>query len=227
MATTQITSTLIADEAVTTAKLDDDAVTTAKIDDEAVTAAKMATTQDWSNKTITMPAAGITGAMLTSGGWTYTAQTATTSGTTVVLTTAIPAWATEVQILFNGVSTNTNGQMPLVELGDAGGYEDTSYTQCVGTTSGSAAQEGGGSDGFYLGDNFAASGEAYSGIMHLARWATDEHLWIAGGTFNASGGNISYMAGQKTLSEALTSIRLNTPGAAATFDAGEARVRYR
>lgn len=58
MASTQITETLIADEAVTTAKLDDDAVTTAKIDDEAVTAGKMAATLDLSSKALTLPATG-------------------------------------------------------------------------------------------------------------------------------------------------------------------------
>jgi hypothetical protein len=202
-------------------------VTTGLIADGAVTGDKVNATFDISGKTVTLPAAAVTGAMLTSGGWTYTAQTATTSGTTVVLTTAIPSWATEVEIIFNGVSTNTNGQMPIVELGDVGGYEDTSYTQCVATVSSTSVAESGGSDGFYLADNFAAAGELFSGVMRLTRWATDEHLWIAGGNFNASGGNVSFMAGQKTLSEALTSIRLNTPGAAATFDAGEARVRYR
>ncbi len=186
------------------------------IEDLAITADKLAATLDLSGKTLTLR-----------GGWTYTAQVATTSGSTVELTTAIPSWATEVEVIFNGVSTGTNDQMPIVELGDAGGYEQTAYTQCVATISATAAAESGGSDGFYLADNFAASGELFSGVMRLTRWDSAEHLWIAGGTFNASGGNISHMAGQKTLSEALTSIRLNTPGAAALFDAGEARVRYR
>jgi hypothetical protein len=35
------------------------------------------------------------------------------------------------------------------------------------------------------------------------------------------------VAGTMIISEALTSIRLNTPGGTATFDAGEARIRYR
>lgn len=161
-------------------------------------------------------------------GWTYGAQTATTSGTTVELSAAIPAWATEIEILFNGVSTNTANQPPLIQLGDSGGYETTSYVASVGVIEATNCGETDITAGFQTAraGEYAAA-DAMHGVVRLVRWDTAEHHWIATGTLTASGAEMHFVAGSKTLSDALTSIQLTTPAGAATFDAGEARVRYR
>jgi hypothetical protein len=65
------------------------------------------------------------------------------------------------------------------------------------------------------------------GVVRLARWDAAEHLWLASGNLTADGAELHLVAGTMIISEALTSIRLNTPGGTATFDAGEARIRYR
>lgn len=161
-------------------------------------------------------------------GWTYGAQTATTSGTTVELSAAIPTWASEIEILFNGVSTDTANQPPLIQLGDSGGYETTSYVASVGVIEATNCGETDITAGFQTaraGEYDAA--DAMRGVVRLVRWDTAEHHWIATGTLTASGAEMHFVAGSKTLSDALTSIQLTTPAGAATFDAGEARVRYR
>jgi hypothetical protein len=246
-AQTRIKTTGIADEAVTTAKIADNAVTTGKvaldtltasdlapdsvgsselqtdavgsdeIDDGAVSAADLAATLDLSDKTLTLR-----------GGWTYTAQTATTSGTAVELSTTIPTWATEIEVILAGVSTNTASQPPLVQLGDAGGYETASYVASAAVIEATNAGETDITAGFQTAraGEYAAA-DAMSGVVRLTRWDAAEFQWLAEGIITASGAELHFLSGSKTTSEVVTSIRLTTPGGAATFDAGEARVRYR
>lgn len=217
IATDTVVAGNIAAGAIGTSELATDAVETADIKDGQVTAAKLAATLDLSGKTLTLR-----------GGWTYGAQVATTSGTTVELSTAIPSWATEIEVLLNGVSTNTINQPPLIQLGDAGGYEITGYVASVAVIEATNAGETDITAGFQVaraGDYAAA--DTMIGVVRLTRWDDAEHLWFADGNVTASGAELHFLSGSKTLSEALTSIRLNTPGGTATFDAGEARVRYR
>jgi len=161
--------------------------------------------------------------------WTYTAQTATTAGTTVELTTSIPAWATDVEIILNGVSTSTDNQPPIIQLGDSGGYETTGYDSSAHNIS---TGDVGGSynytDGFYtIRIPGAEALAAHNIIFTLTRWDADEHYWhcLGGGSNGEHDHCLSY--GNKTLSGSLDRIRLTTPGGSATFDGGEARVRYR
>lgn len=187
------------------------------IEDEAVTAAKLAATLDLSSKTLTLR-----------GGWNYSAQTATTSGTSVELTTAIPSWATEIEVMLSGVSTDAVNQPALIQLGDAGGYETTSYVASVAVIETTNCGETNITAGFQTAraGEYAAADEL-TGVVRLSRWDASEHLWLAHGVITASGSEIHFLSGSKTLSDALTSIQLTTPGGTAAFDAGEARVRYR
>lgn len=156
--------------------------------------------------------------------WTYTAQTATTTGTTVVLTTAIPSTAVEFEVILNGVSTDANSEPPIVQFGDAGGYETADYVTSISKPAGGEDD----TNGFYsdLVADYSAS-EAVSCVMRFVRWDSSEHLWH--GTISAiiSGENARSGFGTKTTSAALTSVRLNTPSGTDAFNAGEARVRYR
>jgi len=155
--------------------------------------------------------------------WTYTSITATTSGTSVTLTTAIPTDALEIEVLFNGVSTNTASQPPIVRLGDAGGVETTGYTGSVRGPTGETTV----TDGLYPFRTTAwAAADVLTGRMRLSRWDPSLHQWLADG-LSQDGSNLSTFSGSKTTSEVLTTITLTTPGGTATFDAGSARVRYR
>jgi hypothetical protein len=159
--------------------------------------------------------------------WTYGSVVATTSGTSVTLSNAIPSWATEIEIILIGVSTNTANQPPLIQLGDSGGVETSGYVSVTGVISGSSAAEAADTDGFtsYDETSFAAA-TAVTGSLKLTRWDASDHLWIAEGKFT-DGTLINLVSGIKTTSAVLSSVFLTTTGGAATFDAGNGRVRYR
>ncbi len=159
--------------------------------------------------------------------WTYGSQVATTSGTTVALSTAIPTWATEIEVLLSGVSTGTANQPPLIQLGDSGGYETSGYLATVVDSGGSVAAQS--TDGVptVAAASFLAA-HLVHGVVKFCRWDTGEHIWLVTGTATNSAGTFgAFISGTKTTSAALDRIQLTTTGGAATFDAGEARIRYR
>lgn len=163
-----------------------------------------------------------------SSAWTYGSQTATTSGTTVVLTTAIPSDAQEVEIIFNGVGTDAAAGSPMIQLGTSGptyvttGYVDEMMRVASGTTT-----SGSETNAFHL-ERVASHSAArvVYGVMRLTRWDTSEHLWLCTYTGRMSSNAVCHSSGSITLGSALVAIQLNTDNGTANFDAGEARVRY-
>lgn len=159
------------------------------------------------------------------GGWEYSDQTGTSAGTSVELITDLPSTVVEIEIMLNGVSTNTASQPPIIQLGDAGGYETTEYVHITqfGTNYESDT------DAFYPHDtaNWDAA-DVIDSVIRLTRWDVSENLWHCQSMSVVNGESAARRGfGTKTLSSTLTSIRLTTPGGSATFDAGEARIRYR
>ncbi len=167
---------------------------------------------------------GLTGVAVAQAGWTYGSQVATNTGTTVVLTTAIPTSATEVQVILKSTGTNTSSQPPIIQLGDGEGYETSGYLTGVCHTGANEID----TDGFYSHTtaNYA-NVDHMTGVMCLERWDPSEHTWVGTGNFYDENQLTTRSVGQKTTSAVLTSIRLTTPGGSATFDNGEARVRWR
>jgi hypothetical protein len=159
--------------------------------------------------------------------WTYGSVNDSLDGTTEELITSIPSTAIEVKILLSGVSIDAANQHVVVQLGDAGGYETTGYTSYVERNSGASAVLSD-TDGFHTSlDADTDAAHTMDGVITLTRWDTSEHLWMAQIMTVNSLPLIFYGFGTKTLSEALTSIRLNTQSGTDNFDAGEARVMYR
>jgi len=155
--------------------------------------------------------------------WTYTTIVSTTSGTSITVTTSIPSDAMEVEVMLNGVSTNTSSQPPVIRLGDAGGVELTGYTGVVRGPNGESAV----TDGFYtFRVNAWNAADIVSGRFRLTRWDPNLHLWMADGISNIIS-KLSTFSGRKTTSQSLTTISLSTPSGVATFDLGSVRVRYR
>ena len=162
--------------------------------------------------------------------WTYGSQTATTTGTSVVLSTSIPAWATEVEIIFRGVGTDANSEPPIVELGHtAGTYITTGYDSIIAVVGGASVSEEDDTDGFYTSTiaDWNAN-DTFDGIIRLVRWDIAEHIWQAAinGTEKTEP-TYSTGHGEVDVTSALDSIRLTTPTGSDAFNAGEARVRWR
>jgi hypothetical protein len=162
--------------------------------------------------------------------WTYGSQVATTSGTTVVLSAAIPSTVVEIEIMLTIVSTSANDQPPIVQIGDTDGYDTTGYEYIDMNIAAGGMYADVRTDGFATLSRRAGAytaAEGISGTMTLTRWDSTEHLWLARGEFYDDNTHGEFGSGHYTLSAALDRIRLTTPGGVATFDAGEARLRYR
>ncbi|MHA2064700.1 MAG: hypothetical protein ACXABY_10030 [Candidatus Thorarchaeota archaeon] len=157
--------------------------------------------------------------------WTYDTQTATTSAGPIEISTSIPSDAVEVEIFLDSVSADAAGYMAL-EVGHSGGWETSGYEGGLFSVSTAIVLEEASTSNFYFTlTSQQVDGSTFTGIIRLHRWDASEHLWFC--TINSlnTAGSAQRGAGSITLSGALSKLRL-TDGAA-SFDAGEARVRYR
>ena len=200
----KVTGGKIGDLEISTAKIANDAITTAKIVNDAITTAKIAnlnvTPEKLSQK-------------ITSG----TSQSAT--GTSIDFT-GIPSWVKKVTVMLNGVSTTGNSYF-LIQLGDAGGVESTSYVS-VHTVAASTVDTASNTSGF-----LASGGNNtrfYYGAMQIFLNASNN--WAATGMFNDGLSNTYSSSGAKTLSDTLDRIRVTTVIGTDTFDAGSINIIY-
>jgi len=219
-----VTPTKLNSTAAPTVVVADNEVTTAKILDANVTNAKLASDIDASKLTTgTLPIARIADAAVTpaklSQPLTLATAQSTTSGTSIDFT-GIPSWVKRITVMLNGVSTSGTSNV-LFQLGDSGGFESTGYN----STSLSAATTvltSNSTAGFLLFANVAT--DARSGVLLLTQ--ISGNTWIASGTFKVSTVTNCFVAGDKTLSDALTQIRLTTVNGTDTFDAGSVNIMY-
>ncbi len=147
-----------------------------------------------------------------------TAQ-ATTSGTEKDFT--IPAWAKRVTVNLAGVSTNGTDPF-MIQLGDSGGIETTVYVASAFNFAGQVDF----TTGFGL-MTLATAALAFHGSVILNLVDASTNTWTAFGGTNSSGsGNSWCNSGGKSLSAALTTVRLTTLNGTDTFDAGKVNVLF-
>lgn len=240
-----VTTAKIADDAVTNAKLanmatarikgratagsgDPEDITLSQVLDMVGSAARgdilFRGASDWSRL-----AAGTSGHYLKTNGAgadpTWAAQTvqgitlatpvASTSGTSIDFT-GIPAGTKRITVTLNGVSVSASG-LPMIQIGDSGGIENTGYTGRVNGTNFSA--------GFTL---VTSSGGAYvhhaTAVLNLVNSSTN--TWAVGSCGVNDGGAAYTAAGYKALSATLDRVRITTSTGTDTFDAGEINISY-
>jgi len=149
---------------------------------------------------------------------------ASTSGTSIDFT-SIPSWVKRITVMFGNVSTSGTS-IPLVQLGDSGGIENTGYLSCgtyiangSGTTVTSTA-------GFNL-TGFHTAAYVFQGTLTISLLNSTTNQWTAAGTFSVnSNGSTAWCAGAKTLSDVLTQVRITTVNGTDTFDAGTINILY-
>jgi len=147
-----------------------------------------------------------------------TAQ-ASTSGTTISFT-GIGTWSKRVTVAFDDVSTAAASDIRIV-IGDAGGLEVTGYTSTcayidaspvIGTSAG----------GFLIASTVAGS-TLLNGVITITNIQNND--WVSSGTLSDNiGGQIHSSGGQKTLSDAITRLRIDC--VSSTFDGGTINVLY-
>jgi hypothetical protein len=147
----------------------------------------------------------------------------TVSGTSVDFTD-IPAWVKRITVMFSGVSTNGTS-LPQIQLGDAGGVENTGYAgTSANIKSGVAVQQM--SAGFTLAGaaNWLAASVVQGGVTISN---VSGNTWAAFGMLGGSNDTLVYFtAGSKTLSDTLTQVRITTVNGTDAFDAGSINILY-
>ena len=150
-----------------------------------------------------------------------------TSGTSIDFT-GIPSWAKRVTVLISGVSTSGTSS-PIVQIGDSGGIETTSYL-----AAGSIHQMSQlnsittFTNGFPIAPTNAAWGATavFQGAISIEKLTGN--TWIARGMFYNSTATVQTYGstGSKSLSDVLDRIRITTDGGTDTFDAGTINVSW-
>ena len=228
LATNSVTTIKITDLNVTTAKIADLNVTTGKIADDAVTNAKLANVATATFKGRTTAGTGdpedMTVAQVRALLTVTATAVASTSGTAIDFT-GIPASATRITVMFEGVSTDGN-TIPLLQIGDSGGIESSGYAGVVSSLSnGGAIVASNHSTGFSLHGGWGV-GVLMHGSVTLTLLNSSSNLWCVSGVVGRSNSaDSAVVAGSKALSATLDRVRITT-NSADTFDAGSINIQY-
>jgi hypothetical protein len=147
----------------------------------------------------------------------------TLTGTSVDFT-SIPSWVKRITVMFSGLSVNGTS-VPIIQLGDAGGIENTGY---LGGASGISA--GVATSNFTTGFGITNANLAAS-ILHgsivLTLIDASTNTWVAFGTNSKSDTNYSNVTGgSKSLSATLDRVRITTVNGTDAFDAGSINILY-
>jgi hypothetical protein len=148
--------------------------------------------------------------------------TAVTASGTSVDFTGIPSTAKRITVMFNGVSSSGTSNY-LVQLGDAGGVENTGYT----SRSNSSGAQVTNTTGFLVTQAIAAATDTIFGFITCCLVNSATNMWCESGVINDVGQNACiYSAGGKSLSDTLTQVRITTVNGTDTFDAGTINILW-
>lgn len=150
------------------------------------------------------------------------ASQATTSGTAKDFT-SIPAWVTEIKVVFAGVSMDGGTDDILIQIGTGGSPTTTGYTSNsnqLDGIGGSAITTS--TNGFVLFNT--ATGQANSGHMILTHLGSN--IWVASHTVYQSSTLVAMGGGFVTLAGVLDNVRVTRDGSTDSFDAGNVTILY-
>jgi hypothetical protein len=159
------------------------------------------------------------------GAWSTTITSGTavasTSGTSIDFT-GIPSTAKRITVMFNGVST-TGTSNPIVQLGDSGGIEITSYAGGHTAFASSVLSTVSTTDGICVYSPTTA-GDLFSGVATIC--LLSGNTWAASGATYSAAPRGTTFASSKTLSATLDRIRITTQTGVPTFDAGSINIMW-
>jgi hypothetical protein len=141
----------------------------------------------------------------------------TINGTSVDLSVAIRAGACDIDVVLSALSSNGTS-VPVLQLGDSGGYETSGYSGSAAMP-GTAATQNSAVNGFALAGGWNAS-VVYHILVSLRKGAGNRWTSNLTGITNAvAGGGAAHVigAGDKTLTGELTQIGITTVGGANTL----------
>jgi hypothetical protein len=149
----------------------------------------------------------------------------TASGQTELTFTSIPSWVKRITIGLNGLSTSSTSS-PIVQLGDSGGYETSSYNSfgLAATNTGAGGIGGVAQGGFVLTNGVTAAG-TLNGIIMLMLTDASTNTWVSSSTLVTSPYVSHVTGGNKALSATLDRLRLYIDGSQ-TFDGGSVNILF-
>lgn len=174
------------------------------------------------NNTTTFLRGDGTFAAPSTGGITLATEQASTSGTAIDFT-GIPAGTQRIVIMFDAVSTSSTSR-PLIQLGDAGGFEATGYISSSLYLYGATPVFTSSTAGFVI--NSTAAANVLSGSVILNLENSTIFTWVISGSFAETSDALIVTAGRKALSAELTQVRITTENGTDTFDAGAINISY-
>lgn len=161
-----------------------------------------------------------------SAGFTLGTPVASTSGTSINFT-LIPAGVKQIVISFKNVSTSGTSAI-LVQLGDAGGINTSSYGSAGYVLENSVAVSGGSSSSGFRIRTSNASNQLSGNIILMLENSTT-FSWSAAGSVSDGANNTDQMylvSGGISLSATLDRVRITTVNGTDTFDLGEINIAY-
>ena len=155
----------------------------------------------------------------------------TTSGISVDFTD-IPSWAKRITLNMSSVSTNGTS-LPVIRLGDSGGYETSGYTGATSYSLGTDPGPGSTNTVTHstgvnlLGIVNSVDSVNIIGSLIFTILDPSVNLWAYSGVLARTDGPITMqVAGVKLLSATLDRLQITTVGGTDTFDLGKASIVY-
>jgi hypothetical protein len=148
-----------------------------------------------------------------------TAQ-ASTSGTNIDFG-SLPSGITRIEVCFVGVSGSGTSPL-LIQIGDAGGVEDSAYSSTARNTGGGATDSTAG----FIVQAADVAAQATHGLVTLVLVNAATFTWVAAGGTYLTATTYTGCAGSKSLSAELTQIRITHVNGSDTFDAGSINIAY-
>ena len=151
-----------------------------------------------------------------------TSGTSVSASGTSVNFTSLPSWVKRITVMLIGVSSN-GSSMPTVRIGDSGGISATGYLGSV--MCGSAATLF--TTGFEYGGGLQNATRVWHGAITINLQNSSTNTWAATGVISLSDGASTVVtAGSKSLSSALTQVRITYVNGTDSFDAGTINILY-
>jgi hypothetical protein len=140
--------------------------------------------------------------------------------------TSIPAWVTEIEISMSGITTNGTN-VPGIQIGDSGGYENTGYTGAVSTILAASTGVSNLSSAFDLTSSWSAA-TVVSGSYILTLIDPSANLWaLRGGVGSVNTAAVSVTFGTKALTGTLDRVRVVMDGVDVFDGSGKININYK
>jgi hypothetical protein len=160
-----------------------------------------------------------------SGGAITLGTVQTTASGTAIDFTSIPSWAKRITVMFNSVTTNGTSSL-LLQIGDAGGIQNTGYSGISGFMGAAGANHYPNiTKGIPLAYSVMSAASAYSGSLTITK--LNGNMWTIAGNLATTG--LLYMlcfAGVKSLTNDLDRLRITTVSESPAFTGGTINISY-